>query len=342
MEIDSTRGWLYNAFMPMTGAEASTAWRKRMAFTHIPVLFDEVMSYMPQISQGVYLDGTLGGGGHSEGILSRCPEASLYGIDRDPNALSAASERLKDYPGFHPVRGNFHDVKTLLAAQGITQIDGALLDLGVSSPQLDEGERGFSYHVNAPLDMRMDPSQGVTAEELVNTLPEKELTRILQEYGEEKWASRIAAMICEHRAKTPLRTTMDLVACVDAAIPKAVRRKSEGHPARRTFQAIRIAVNDELTPLDPALCEIVSMLRPGGRLLVITFHSLEDRIVKKCFQRLRNPCICPPKAPICTCGRKPQVRILGGGAIEPGEDEVENNPRARSAKLRVCEKLEDA
>ncbi len=313
-----------------------------MAFHHIPVLFEEVMSYYPLNPQGVYLDGTLGGGGHSEGLLTRLPEATLYGIDRDPNALNAASERLNQYPGFHAVRGNFHDAKKLLMEQGITQIDAALLDLGVSSPQLDEGDRGFSYHVDAPLDMRMDPSQTVSAEELVNTLSEKELARILLEYGEEKWAARIARMICEHREKTPLRSTMDLVACVDAAIPKAVRRKDEGHPARRTFQAIRIAVNDELTPLDPAICDIVSMLRPGGRMLVITFHSLEDRIVKRCFQRLHNPCTCPPKAPICTCGKKPQVRILGGGAIAPGQQEVEQNPRARSAKLRVCEKLEES
>lgn len=312
-----------------------------MAFAHIPVLFDEVMSYLPICEHGVYVDGTLGGGGHSEGILTRCPEATLYGIDRDPNALQAATERLEKYGGFHALRGNFHDAKSLLTAQGIQKADAFLLDLGVSSPQLDEGERGFSYHVDAPLDMRMDPSQPLSAEELVNRLPESELTRILQDYGEEKWAARIARMICEHRSQTPLKTTMDLVACVDAAIPKAVRRKDDGHPARRTFQAIRIAVNDELAPLDSAICDMVSMLRPGGRMLVITFHSLEDRIVKKCFQRLRNPCTCPPKAPICTCGKKPQVRILGGGAIAPTEEEVERNPRARSAKLRVCEKLEE-
>ena len=311
-----------------------------MAFEHIPVLFDEVMSYLPLRPEGVYVDGTLGGGGHACGLLSRYPSAVLYGIDRDPEALQAAEKRLSGFSGFHALRGNFHDARQMLEDQGIEAIDGALLDLGVSSPQLDEGERGFSYHVDAPLDMRMDPSQELTARELVNRLPEEELRRILVDYGEEKWAARIAKIICEHRDEKPLETTFDLVACVDAAIPKAVRRKDDGHPARRTFQAIRIAVNDELEPLDRALCDLVGLLRPGGRLGVITFHSLEDRRVKQCFQRLRNPCICPPKAPICTCGKKPQVRLLTG-AVAPDAKELEENPRARSAKLRVCEKLEE-
>ena len=215
-----------------------------------------------------------------------------------------------------------------------------LLDLGVSSPQLDRGERGFSYHEDAPLDMRMDVSQGINAADLLNSASEQELCRIIRDYGEEKWAARIAQMICEHRAKKPMETTFDLVHAVDAAIPKAVRRKDDGHPARRTFQAIRIAVNDELDPLDKAICDFVDCLKPGGRMLVITFHSLEDRLVKRCFQRLQNPCTCPPKAPICTCGKKPVVKILAHGAVAPTEEEVARNPRARSAKLRVAQKLE--
>ena len=312
-----------------------------MAFVHEPVLLKEVLEWMAVKEHGVYCDGTLGGGGHSGAMLSASGgTAMLYGIDRDPQAIAAATERLAAYPGFHALPGNFHDAKALLEAAGAPPLDGALLDLGVSSPQLDHAERGFSYHEDAPLDMRMDPTQATTAADLLNTLPEKEICRIIREYGEEKWAARIAAIICEHRAKKPLETTFDLVHAIDAAIPKAVRRKDDGHPARRTFQAIRIAVNDELDPLDQAVCDLVDCLKPGGRMLVITFHSLEDRIVKRCFQRLQNPCTCPPKAPVCTCGKKPVVRILARGAVAPSEEEIARNPRARSAKLRVVEKLE--
>ena len=312
-----------------------------LTFHHIPVLYDEVMTWLQPAQGGVYCDGTLGGGGHSEGILSLAGEgAQLYGIDRDERAIAAASERLKAFAGFHALRGNFHDAKALLTEQGVSSLDGALLDLGVSSPQLDEAERGFSYHEDTPLDMRMDPSSGQTAAELLNQASEAEITRILRDYAEEKWAARIAKIICEKRAVRPLITTGDLVACVDAAIPKAVRRKDDGHPARRTFQAVRIAVNDELDPLDKALCDFVDLLKPGGRLCVITFHSLEDRIVKRCFQRLQNPCVCPPSFPVCVCGRKPQVKVLAGGAVKPAKEEIERNPRAHSAILRVCEKLE--
>lgn len=312
-----------------------------MPFTHIPVLYDEVLTWLQPKPAGVYCDGTLGGGGHSEGILRLTGgDAQLYGIDRDERAIAAASERLAKYPGFHALRGNFHDAKALLHEQNITAIDGALLDLGVSSPQLDEAERGFSYHEDAPLDMRMDTSSGQTAAELLNTASEAEIARILRDYAEEKWAARIAKIICEKRAEKPLETTGDLVACVDAAIPKAVRRKDDGHPARRTFQAVRIAVNDELDPLDKALCDFVELLKPGGRLCVITFHSLEDRIVKRCFQRLQNPCTCPPSFPVCVCGKKPQVKVLTSGAVKPTREEIERNPRSHSAILRVCEKLE--
>ena len=312
-----------------------------MEFIHEPVLLQEVLTWMAVRPDGVYADGTLGGGGHSGAMLRASGgTATLYGIDRDMTAIEAATARLKEFPGFHALHGNFHDGRQLLKEAGAPPLDGVLLDLGVSSPQLDVGERGFSYHEDAPLDMRMDASQGMTAAELLNTLPEKEICRIIRDYGEEKWAARIAAIICEHRAKKPLATTFDLVHAVDAAIPKAVRRKDDGHPARRTFQAVRIAVNDELDPLDQALCDFVDCLKPGGRILVITFHSLEDRLVKRCFQRLQNPCTCPPRAPICTCGKKPQVRVLARGAVPPTEEEVTRNPRARSAKLRVAEKLE--
>ena len=310
-----------------------------MEFRHEPVLLNEVLEWMNVQPDGVYCDGTLGGGGHSGAILKASGgTARLYGIDRDENAILAASERLKDYPGFTAIRGNFHDAKKLLEEAGAEALDGALLDLGVSSPQLDTAERGFSYHEDAPLDMRMDQRQKMTAADFLNTAGEKEIMEVIRDYGEEKWAARIARIICEHRAEKPFATTFDLVHAVDAAIPKAVRRKDDGHPARRTFQAIRIAVNDELKPLEQALKDLTDCLKPGGRICVITFHSLEDRIVKRCFKTLENPCICPPKAPICTCGRKPVVKVLAGGAVVPSKEEIERNPRSRSAKLRVAEK----
>ena len=302
-------------------------------------MFDEVMQWLEPRADGVYADGTLGGGGHSEGILRQSGgTATLYGIDRDPSAIAAASQRLRDYAGFHAIQGNFHDAKALLTASGAPPLTGALLDLGVSSHQLDTAERGFSYHEDAPLDMRMDTSCGQTAAEYLADITPQELRRILTEYGEEKWAARIALVFDEKRRERPILTTGDLVSVVDAAIPKAVRRKDEGHPARRTFQAVRIALNDELAPLEQAIKDFVALLAPGGRMLVITFHSLEDRIVKNTFRDLQYPCICPPKAPVCTCGRKPAGRVLGGGAIKPTDAETASNARARSAKLRVFEK----
>lgn len=314
-----------------------------MDFHHIPVLFDEVMEWMDPQPDGVYADGTLGGGGHSEGILRLSGgTAKLYGIDRDLEAIAAASDRLKDFPGFQAIHGNFHDAKELLSEAGAPALTGALLDLGVSSHQLDVGGRGFSYHEDAPLDMRMDKSQGITAAEYLANITEAEFRRILTEYGEEKWAARIAQVFMEKRAQKPILTTGDLVAVVDAAIPKAVRRKDDGHPARRTFQAVRIAVNDELAPLEQALCDFVDLLAPGGRLLVITFHSLEDRITKNTFRRLQNPCTCPPKMPVCVCGKKPLGKALAGGAVKPGKNETQDNTRARSAKLRVFEKKQEA
>lgn len=312
-----------------------------IAFKHQPVLFHEVMEWIRPKAGGVYLDGTLGGGGHSEGILAAAGgTATLYGIDRDLEAIAAATERLIGYPGFHAIHGNFHDARALLAAAGAKPLDGALVDLGVSSHQLDSAERGFSYHEDAPLDMRMDASGGQTAAEYLATVSPMEFRRVLTDYGEERWAARIAQVLEEKRRAKPLRTTLDLVAVVDAAIPRAVRRKDEGHPARRTFQAVRIALNDELAPLEQALTDMVDLLAPGGRLLVITFHSLEDRIAKNTLRRLQNPCVCPPKAPVCTCGKLPLGRVLGGGAIKPSQEETDINPRARSAKLRVFERAE--
>ena len=307
-----------------------------MAFHHEPVMPREIIEYLRPGQGGVFADGTLGGGGHSALILEKMGEGTLYGIDRDPAALEAASERLKGYPGFHAIHGNFHDVKKLLP-EGIL-LDGGLLDLGVSSHQIDTPERGFSFHEDAPLDMRMDPTSGMTAAQWLNTVDEKELTRALYEYADEKWAARIARILVEKRREKPLETTFDLVGVVDAAIPKAVRRKEEGHSTRRTFQALRIAVNDEIAPLEKALNDWVGLLRPGGRLCVLTFHSIEDRAVKQAFRKMQNPCTCPPKAPVCMCGKKPLGKVLGGGAVKPSPEEIAANPRSHSAVLRVFEK----
>lgn len=311
-----------------------------MSFNHISVMLTPTVDLLNVRKGGVYVDGTLGGGGHSEEILRRLEGTGhLYGIDRDGDALAAATARLAGAGNFTAVRGNFHDVRALLAAQGIEKIDGMMIDLGVSSYQLDTAERGFSYHADAPLDMRMDREQPLTAAEIVNTWSKEELTRILRDYAEEKWAARIADMILEHRERKPIETTAELVACVDAAIPKKIRMQESGHSARRTFQALRIAVNDELAPLRQAIEDMVGLLVPGGRLAVLTFHSLEDRIVKQTLRTLANPCTCPPKIPVCICGKKPVVRVLGGGGIKPEMEEIARNPRARSAMLRGCEKL---
>ena len=311
-----------------------------MSFEHVSVMLQETVDLLGVREGGVYVDGTLGGGGHSAEILRRLGGTGhLYGIDRDNDALAAATARLGGAGNFTAIKGNFHDVKALLSAQGVEKIDGMMIDLGVSSYQLDTAERGFSYHADAPLDMRMDQEQTLTAREIVNTWPKEELVRILRDYAEEKWASRIADIILEHRANKPIETTGELVACVDAAIPKKVRMQESGHSARRTFQALRIAVNDELDPLRAALTDMVGLLAPGGHLAVLTFHSLEDRIVKQTLRTLANPCTCPPKIPVCICGKKPVVRVLGGGGIKPGAEEIERNPRSRSAMLRGCEKL---
>lgn len=306
-------------------------------FQHQPVMLREVVEFLAPAPGRVFVDGTLGGGGHSEALLRA--GAGVFGVDRDQDALDAAGVRLAEYGNFHALYGNFHDLRALLQAQGVGPVDGILLDLGVSSYQLDTAERGFSYHADAPLDMRMDRRQSFDAKELVNTWSEQEIARVLRDYGEEAWAARIAQMIVEHRARAPLATTGDLVRAVDAAIPRKVRDRDTGHSAQKTFQALRIAVNDELAPLGQALEDAVSLLRPGGRLCVITFHSLEDRIVKQTFRRLERPCTCPPGLPVCICGKKPSVGLPVRGALKPGAEETAQNPRARSAKLRVAQKL---
>ncbi len=311
-----------------------------MAFEHISVMLKETVDLLNVHEGGIYVDGTLGAGGHSAEILRRLRGTGhVFGIDRDNDALDACRQRFADARNFTAIKGNFHDARALLEEQGILCIDGAVIDLGVSSHQLDTASRGFSYHADAPLDMRMDQDQALDARTIVNTWPQEEIARILRENAEEKWAARIAQTIVCRREKAPLQTTADLVACVDAAIPKRVRMQESGHSARRTFQALRIAVNDELEPLGRAIEDFVALLRPGGRFAALTFHSLEDRIVKQTLRTLANPCICPPKSPVCVCGRKPSVRVLCGGGVKPDAQEVLQNPRARSAMLRGCEKL---
>lgn len=306
-------------------------------FHHIPVLLQEVLDALQVVPGGIYVDGTLGGGGHGEAILRA--GGRVYGIDRDADALAAATERLSKYEGFAPISGNFHDMRGLLAERGVDQVRGVLLDLGVSSHQLDTAARGFSYHEDAPLDMRMDRRQAFTAAELLNTWSPAEIADILKRYGDEAWAARIAAVLDEHRKRAPLETTGDLVRVVDAAIPRRVRDRDKGHPAQKTFQAVRIAVNDEIAPLTGALEDAARLLVSGGRLCVITFHSLEDRTVKQTFRRLEDPCTCPKNMPVCVCGQKPLVRLPIRGAVKPTAGEVLENSRARSAKLRVAEKI---
>ena len=316
-----------------------------MDFHHLPVLLSECLDALQIRPEGTYLDCTLGGAGHSSQIYRRLTTGTLFGIDRDADAIAAAKERMSAIAGsarFVPIHGNFHDAPALLRQEGVCALDGILADLGVSSYQLDQRERGFSYHDDAPLDMRMDRTQDMSARQIVNEYDEDALCRIFADYGEEKWARQIARVICDRRVHSPIETTAQLVNIVDAAIPKKFRAKDGSHPARRTFQALRIAVNDELAPLEPCLTALAKMLRPGGRLCVITFHSLEDRIVKNTFRRLADPCTCPKNMPVCVCGKKPLVRLITRKPICASDEELRENPRSRSANLRVVERLEDA
>ena len=313
-------------------------------FHHLPVLLDECLAGLNINPDSACLDCTLGGAGHSSEILKRLdPGGLLVGIDRDREAIEAATSRLSAIDSqarFLCLHGNFHDAPALLTACNIDRgLDCILVDLGVSSHQLDVRERGFSYHEDAPLDMRMDQSQPLSAREIVNRWSEDELNHILRDYGEEKWARQIARVICDRRKTAPIETTGQLVEIIDAAIPKKFRQGDGSHPARRSFQALRIAVNDELEPLEPALRALAGLLNPGGRLCVITFHSLEDRIAKNVFRSLADPCTCPKSFPVCMCGKKPVVKLITRKPITAGAEELARNPRSRSASLRIVEKL---
>ena len=310
-----------------------------MDFKHVPVLYEECMENLRIIPDGIYADGTLGGGGHSMGIGRKLgPEGTLIGIDRDTDALEAAGKRLEPLECRKIfVHDNYSNIKEILEEHGIPGLNGALLDIGVSSFQLDNADRGFSYMHDAPLDMRMNRDDSFSAYDVVNVYDKRQLTEIIKNYGEERWASRISDFIIKKRETGPIETTGELVDVIKAAIPASARREGP-HPAKRTFQAIRIEVNGELEQLKKAVDEFCDVLLPGGRLCIITFHSLEDRIVKEAFNRRLDPCTCPKEFPVCICGKTADVVKVTGKPIVSGKDELSNNPRARSAKLRVIEK----
>ncbi|MGM9659109.1 MAG: 16S rRNA (cytosine(1402)-N(4))-methyltransferase RsmH [Faecousia sp.] len=308
-------------------------------FHHVSVLLEECIEGLNIKPDGIYVDGTLGGAGHSSHIVAKLTTGRLVGIDRDPVALAAAQQRLAAYMDrVSLVHANFSEIDNALDELGIDKVDGVLLDLGVSSPQLDDGARGFSYMVDAPLDMRMNSADTQDAHDIVNHWSYEELKRILYEYGEERYAPQIAAAICRRREDSPIETTLELVDIIRSAMPPAALREKQ-HPAKRSFQAIRIAVNDELGSVERVMERAIPRLNPGGRMAVITFHSLEDRIVKNAMANAAKGCTCPPNFPVCVCGKKPQVKLITRKPIVSGAEELERNPRARSAKLRICEKL---
>ncbi len=307
-----------------------------MEFKHISVLLRESVEGLNIKPDGIYVDGTAGGGGHSSEILKHLKSGKLYSIDRDPDAIKTVTERFKDEPCSEIVKGRFGDMKELLLERGIEKVDGVLLDIGVSSHQLDTAQRGFSFHEDAPLDMRMS-QEGDTAATLVNTLPYSEIARVISTYGEDKFASSIARAIVKYREEKEILTTLELSEIIKSAVPQRVRR--EGHPARQTFQALRIAVNDEFGELERGLDSAFEMLNPGGRLAVITFHSIEDRITKQRMAKWCTGCTCPPDFPVCVCGNKPKAKLISRKPIVASEKELAENLRSRSAKLRVCEKL---
>ena len=308
-------------------------------FHHVSVLLEECIRGLNIRPEGIYVDGTLGGAGHSSRIAAMLTTGTLIGIDRDEEALEAAGERLKPFGSrVRLVHSNFARLDEVLDSLEIPFVDGILLDLGVSSPQLDDADRGFSYMVDAPLDMRMNHDDSLSAHAVVNTWSYEELKRILYEYGEERYAPQISANICRRREQKPIETTLELVDVIRASMPPAALREKQ-HPAKRSFQAIRIAVNDELNAVTRVMGRAIPRLAPGGRLAVITFHSLEDRIVKNAMAEAAKGCTCPPSFPVCVCGRKPQVRLVTRKPIVSGDEELERNPRARSAKLRICEKI---
>ncbi len=308
-------------------------------FYHVSVLLQECLDGLDIKPDGIYVDGTLGGAGHSSQIVKRLTTGRLIGIDRDTVALKAAGERLAPYKDrITLVHSNFCEIKQVLSDLQIDGVDGILLDLGVSSPQLDDAQRGFSYMQDAPLDMRMNAEDTLDAYTVVNTWPQEELKRILYTYGEERYAPQIASAICRRRETAPIRTTLELVDVIRSAMPPAALREKQ-HPAKRSFQAIRIAVNDELGSVEKVLEDAIPLLNPGGRLAIITFHSLEDRIVKTAMTAASKGCTCPPSFPVCVCGNKPKVKLISRKPIVATQEELDVNPRSRSAKLRVCEKL---
>ena len=308
-------------------------------FHHVSVLLEECIQGLNIRPDGIYVDGTLGGAGHSSRIAAELTTGRLIGIDRDPVALKAAGERLAPYSDrVTLVHSNFCEIAKVLDDLGIDAVDGILLDLGVSSPQLDDGSRGFSYMTDARLDMRMDSGDALTAETIVNTWSYEELRRILFDYGEERYAPQIAAAICRRREQQPIQTTLELVDVIRSAMPAQALREKQ-HPAKRSFQAIRIAVNDELGAVRKVMDAAIPRLKQGGRLAIITFHSLEDRIVKNGMADAAKGCTCPPSFPVCVCGKKPQVKLITRKPVVSGDEELEFNPRARSAKLRICEKM---
>ncbi|MBO6291628.1 MAG: 16S rRNA (cytosine(1402)-N(4))-methyltransferase RsmH [Selenomonas sp.] len=311
-----------------------------MEFHHVSVMLEETVQGLVTDPQGTYVDCTLGGGGHSHRIAELlAPEGRLIGLDQDEAAIRAATERLADVGcRVEIVHSNFCHLEKVLHGLGIEQVDGVVFDLGVSSHQIDTAERGFSYMQDAPLDMRMDPEASLSAYEVVNTYSQEELARIFHDYGEERWGKRIAEFIVKEREESPIKTTGELVEVICKAVPKAVRRASAGHPAKRIFQAIRIEVNDELGILENAFKTAVRFLKPGGRLAIITFHSLEDRIAKQTLKEMARGCICPPELPVCTCKHKPEIKLLGKPK-QATKEELRGNSRSKSAKLRIAEKL---
>lgn len=310
-----------------------------MEFKHISVLFEETISGLDLKDGGIYVDGTLGGGGHSYGIMSSGKDIRLIGIDQDKEAICAAKKRLSEFGGnVTYINDNFSNIKAILSELEVDEIDGMVLDLGVSSYQLDNAERGFSYMHDAKLDMRMNTEKSFSAYNIVNEYSKEELTRIFYEYGEEKWSSRIAQFICERRKDKPVETTFELVDIIKAAIPQNARQQGS-HPAKRVFQAIRIEVNNELGILKSTVEDIVSVLKPGGRVAIITFHSLEDRIIKQAFTKLATGCTCPKSFPVCVCNNQPVVRIITKKPVLPSKEEENMNSRSKSAKLRIAQKL---
>jgi 16S rRNA (cytosine1402-N4)-methyltransferase len=311
-----------------------------LEFVHIPVLLNQTIENLNIKPGGVYVDCTLGGAGHSSEIAKRIqPGGTLIGIDQDQNAINAAKQKLEPYKdSIIYVKDNFRNLKNAIISAGFEKVDGILMDIGVSSHQLDEEERGFSYMHDGPLDMRMDITRPVTAESILNSADFIEIKRIIRDYGEEKWADRIAKFICQEREKYRISSTFQLVDIIKMAIPAAARREG-GHPAKRTFQALRIAVNEELDVLETALYDAIEMLSTGGRLVVITFHSLEDRIVKNIFNQMERPCTCPTEIPVCVCGKTPQLKVLTRKPVTAEEGELAHNSRAKSAKLRAAERV---